>query len=206
MRLLEIHADIICPWCYIGRHRLAQAMLLLPRSPLEIRWRPFQLNPEMPPGGMDRAIYLVAKFGGFEQARQVWHAIGDAVTRDGLPLDQEAIRRTPNTMDAHRLILLAGKHGLESEVVDKLHTAYFVEGMDIGDREILVSIAEFLGIPHRLTTSYLEGADGIDEVISSDAQARKAGIRAVPFFVFNKRFAIAGAHSPETFLPLLELL
>src|SRR5690349_23254627 len=115
--IVEIYADLICPWCYIGKHRLERALRERPRLRLERRWQPFELNPDMPAGGMDRVIYLAAKFGGAERARQVYGVIEETATRDGLPIRLDRIRRTPNTLNAHRLVYYAARFGRADAVV-----------------------------------------------------------------------------------------
>ncbi len=130
---LHIFSDPICPWCYIGKTRLDRALEARPQHPLTIQWHPFQLNPEMPAGGMDRRDYLETKFGGKDGAVRAYMPVVEEAAASGLEIDFEAIKRTPNTLDAHRLIHWAGIEGRQTAAVSRLFRAYFNEGLDIGD-------------------------------------------------------------------------
>src|SRR5690242_3257954 len=125
--LVEIYSDLICPWCYIGKHRLDRALAERARLPLERRWQPYELNPDMPSAGIDRTSYLAAKFGGIERARQVYAVIEETAARDGLPIRLDRIRRTPSTLAAHRLVRFASRFGLGDRMTELLFQAYFVE-------------------------------------------------------------------------------
>lgn len=203
--LVETFADLICPWCYIGRHRLTQALKARPRLRVELRWQPFQLSPDMPPSGMERQAYLAAKFGGSERARQVYRIVEETAERDGLTLNVSRIRRTPNSLNSHRLIRLAERYGLGDAMVGALFQAYFVNGLDIGDRDTLVATAVMVGLPPDETASFLDSDEEVENVLSTDALARQLGLQAVPCYVFNRRYALAGAQEAVSFLPLLDL-
>jgi len=203
--LIEVYADVVCPWCYIGRGRLRRALAERPEVRAEPLWRPFQLNPEMPPGGLDRGLYLAAKFGGPDRARQVYGAIAEAAARDGLPLALERIRRTPSTLDAHRLVLFAAARGRQEEMVDVLYRAYFVLGLDVGDRDVLAGCASAAGLDGDEAAAHLASDEDADAVRTSDLRARQLGIQAVPFHIFDRRYAVAGAQEPGAFSPLLDL-
>ena len=144
--LIETFADLTCPWCYIGKRRLARALEQRPGLHADILWQPFQLNPDMPTGGMARADYLAAKFGGAERARQIHRVVEETAERDGLPLALDRIRRTPNSFDAHRLIRIAGRRGSGNAMADALFTAYFRDGVDIGDHDALNATAADFGL------------------------------------------------------------
>jgi predicted DsbA family dithiol-disulfide isomerase len=203
---LDIYQDLICPWCYIGKHRLQRALAERPRLTLQIEWMPFQLNPTMPRGGMDRRVYLASKFGGAERARHAYSIIAETAARDGLVLDLERIRRTPNTLDAHRLVRFAMACGISAmDAVERLFRAYFGEALDIGDRGLLAELAEDLGCDRAAARAYLESEEGAREVAAADAVARQAGIQAVPCFVFDRRYAVSGAQEPMAFHPLFDL-
>ncbi len=203
--LIETYADLVCPWCFIGRRRLGRALALRPRARPEIRWRPFQLNPEMPRNGMDRQQYLAAKFGGPERARQVYRVVEDTALRDGLTLNLDRIRRTPNSFDAHRLVRWAERAGLSDALADALMAAFFVDGEDIGDWSVLAGAAERLGFDGDEAWAMLRTDAEAAAVRSSDALARQMGLQAVPCYVFERRYALAGAQEPQSFLPLLDL-
>ncbi len=203
--LIEVFADVVCPWCYIGKHRLERALEERRLRDVTIKWLPFQLNPDMIASGMERSAYLTLKFGSRERALQVSSMLEQTAERDGLPLDLDAIQRTPNTVDAHRMIRLAARHNVEAGMVNALFEAYFVLGLDISDHEILAELAAELGINEQDALGYLAGHDDAAAVRNSDIRARRLGIHAVPCFIIDQRYALAGAHDPETFSPLFDL-
>ena len=193
---LDILSDPICPWCYIGKAHLDSA-LSDAGNPFEIVWHPFQLNPDMPRGGMDRRAYLEAKFGGRERAAAVYARIDEAALEAGLSIDWAAIERTPNTLDAHRLILWSAVEGRQDAVANALFRAYFVEGRDIGDAGVLSDIAAGAGMDRDVVVRLLSGSTDNDEVVRRDAHARARGVRAVPTFVVAERHVVPGAQQPE---------
>ena len=203
--LIETFADLICPWCYIGRHRLFRALAERPRVVPEVRWQPFQLNPDMPRAGMERDAYMVAKFGGPERARQIHTVIEETAERDGLDLRMGGIKRTPNTLDAHRLIRMAGRHGVAGPMVDALFHAYFVDGLDISDIDTLAATAAGIGLDPLEIKALLLGDAEVSAVRSADTLARQLTLQAVPCYIFNRRYALSGAQEPGSFLPLLDL-
>jgi len=203
--LIETFADLICPWCYIGRHRLLRALAERPRVAPEVRWQPFQLNPDMPRQGMERDAYMAAKFGGPERARQILSVVEDTAERDGLDLRMGRIKRTPNTFDAHRLIRFAGRRGAAGPIVDALFHAYFVDGLDIGDIDTLAATAAGVGLDQAEIRALLLSDAEVANVRSADQTARQLTLQAVPCFIFNRRYALSGAQEPGSFLPLLDL-
>jgi predicted DsbA family dithiol-disulfide isomerase len=202
---IDVFFDVVCPWCYIGKHRLERALAIRPLPGLEIRWQPFQLNPEMPKPGVDRQSYMIAKFGGRERMRQINAVVAEAAAKEGLPLNQSIIRRTPNTVEAHRLIRHAGELGEADRMVDALFSAYFAQGLDVGDRATLISIAVEIGFDRKRVAGVLASELGVAEIQAADLRARQLGIQAVPCFVFDGRYAVSGAQEPSAFLPLLDL-
>ena len=200
---LDIFSDTICPWCYVGKRRLARALLLRPQPKLAIRWRAFQLNPGMPSEGMDRSRYIEAKFGGPDRARRIHDAVTAVGASEGLDFHFERIRRTPNTLASHRLLRLAARYGRQDAMLEALFTAYFVRGRDIGDHAVLVEIAESVGVA--TAAAFLAHGDGIEEAKAEDALARRQGINGVPCFIFNGRFLLSGAQEPESFFQLFDL-
>ena len=157
---LDILSDPICPWCYIGKANLDKAIQAHPDHPFTIEWHPFQLNPEMPEGGMDRRTYLETKFGGKENAVKVYGQIEDAAKAARLEIDFAAMKRTPNTIDAHRLIHWSGLEGRQTAVVASLFRAYFAEGKDIGDRGVLLDIAEAARMDRAITERLFDSEAG----------------------------------------------
>jgi predicted DsbA family dithiol-disulfide isomerase len=201
---IDIVSDAICPWCYIGKRRLEQALSLAPQPELEIGWRPFQLNPEMPVEGMDRKDYLQAKFGdsaggrGYERITAVGHEVG-------IPFAFDKIKRTPNTIMAHRLIRYAAREHLQDTMVETLFRGYFTDGQDIGQRTTLVALAEAAGLNAGKVDAYLTGSEDDDTIRAEDAFARQIGINGVPCFIIDRQYAISGAQPAQAFLEVFEL-
>lgn len=196
---IDIHSDTICPWCYIGKRRLEAALADDGETGAEIRWRPFQLNPEMPREGIGRADYLAIKFGGPEHARQAYAAVAHAAEATGLEMDLEGIRRTPNTLQSHRLLAHAARAGSQDAVVEGLFRAYFVEGRDIGDDAVLADVAGRAGLDPDDAARHLAGDAGREEVLAEDRAARAAGIHGVPHLVIDGALAVSGAQEPAVF-------
>ena len=194
---LDILSDPICPWCYIGKTNLEKALAARPDHPFVIEWHPFQLNPEMPRGGMDRATYLEAKFGGREQAVKVYARVEEAAAAVGLSIDIGAIKRTPNTVDAHRMIHWAGIEAKQSAMVDALFAAYFTQGRDIGDPEVLADLADSIGMDASVVTRLLASDADADDIRARDAHSREMGVNAVPTFIVDSQHAVPGAQPPE---------
>jgi predicted DsbA family dithiol-disulfide isomerase len=190
--VIEIASDVICPWCYIGKRRLEKALSLLDGEVKpDIRWLPFQLNPDMPSRGMARAEYRKAKFGSVERARQLDERVATEGRGEGIAFAFDRIERTPNTSAAHQLIDLAQSQGKGQQVVDALFRAYFEEARDIGDAEVLKAIAignEVSGWP---------GQANAKGVAKLEEDMRGLGISAVPTFVFERKLGVSGAHPPE---------
>ena len=203
---LDILSDPICPWCYIGKTNLDGALELRPDHPFQVHWHPFQLNPDMPSGGMGRQAYLDEKFGGRDDADQVYDRIAEAAKAAGLKLDLDGIKRTPNTIDAHRLIHWAGLEGCQDATVTHLFKAYFEECRDIGDRSELLEIAETVGLGRVMTERLLGGNADIEEVRTRDAHARKRGVGGVPTFVVADRHVVQGAQPMELWLRVMDEL
>jgi predicted DsbA family dithiol-disulfide isomerase len=193
----------------IGKHRLDCALATYkkahPDALPQIRWRVFQLNPTMPPDGMDRAAYLTTKFGGPQRAREVYRVILREGLAEGIAFSFDRIRRTPNTLAAHGLIRLAQEQGDASFLVDRLFQAYFTEGKNIGDTEVLLEIADLCGLDKETTQSYLSTRQGDESLCAEDSLARASGITGVPHFIFNEKYSLSGAVSPEVLLRALEL-
>ena len=200
MLTIDVFSDPVCPWCRIGLAYLDRALAERRAIGVALRWHPFQLNPDMPPEGIDRRAYLEAKFGGPEGAAGVYGRIAAAGAAAGVAFDFDRIARTPNTLDAHRLIRWAGSRA--SGVTDALMQAYFVAGRDIADGDVLAAIGMAHGVAdvsRRLCTD-----EDRDAVAAADAAARRAGIRAVPTFVVGGTRALEGAQTSETWLKLLD--
>lgn len=198
---IDIYSDVICPWCYVGKSRLERALKQWNGSvPVKISWRPFQLNPTMPPQGMDRRQYLEAKFGGPAAAQAIYGQVSAAGAGEGIPFAFERIARTPNTFPAHRLIWLAGRHGKQDEVVEILFRQYFLKGEDIGNVETLARGAVEAGLDQAAIETFLGSNEGMEVVQAEEAAGRRLGISGVPYFVLNGTHVLSGAQPPERFL------
>lgn len=196
---LDIVSDVICPWCYIGKQRLRQALDLLDKAiALQVRWQPYELNPSMPPGGLERSAYYTAKFGSEAGAANLIANVTANAHNDGLEMDYSRIARVPNTIAAHRLIWFAERTRSQDAVVDGLFRAYFVEGRNIEDSDVLAEIAVAAGIDADEIATLLAGEEGLDIVRDAAKRAHRSGIQGVPAFIFNDRFLFSGAQSPET--------
>lgn len=201
---LDIISDVICPWCYIGKARLDDALAASSGNPFDIAWQIFQLNPDMPPEGMDRQAYLEAKFGGKEGAARVYGAVERAAEDAGLELRFDLIRRTPNTMDAHRLIRWSRTTGNQSAVVAQLFARYFERGEDISDREILLDTAVQSGMERDLVTRLLDSGADREILAEEDAAARRMGVTGVPTFLIDGRYVLQGAQDSATWTQVIE--
>lgn len=203
--VVDIISDPVCPWCLIGKRRFERALAQRPDLEVQVGWRPFQLNPDMPREGVDRATYLEAKFGGKEKARQIYQRVSEAGASEGIDFDFNGIPRTPNTVDAHRLIRWAGSAGVQDQVVERLFQAYFIDGGDIGDRLVLLEIAERSGMDRGLVAELLESEADLELVRKEDALARQMGVQGVPCFIIDGKYVISGAQDPEVFLKAFDL-
>ncbi|MEM1234453.1 MAG: DsbA family oxidoreductase [Pseudomonadota bacterium] len=194
---LDIISDPICPWCYIGKTQLDRALAEHPDHPFTIEWHPFQLNPDMPAGGMDRAEYLERKFGGKEGAVQVYGQIARHAEDIGLEANLGGIKRTPNTVDAHRLIHWAGIEQRQGPAVDALFKAYFIETRDIGDHDVLADIADGIGMDAAVVLKLLATEEDAQMIRDRDAHSREMGITGVPTFIVAGKHAVPGAQPPD---------
>ncbi len=200
---LDIISDPICPWCYIGKTNLDKALAQVPDHPFVIEWHPFQLNPDMPAGGMDRRAYLEGKFGGKEGAVKAYAPVVEHAANSGALINFEAIKKTPNTLDAHRLIHWAGIEQRQIYVVDLLFKAYFVEGRDIGDHEVLADIADTAEMDAATVTRLLSTDSDLEDIRKRDAHSREMGVNSVPTFVVAQQHAVPGAQPPEMWVQVI---
>ena len=194
---LDIISDPICPWCYIGKAYLDRALAAHPDHPFSIEWHPYQLNPEMPAEGMDRREYLETKFGGQEGAIKVYSEIAQRAEDAGLNIDFGAIKTTPNTINAHRLIHWAGIEGRQPFVVSALFKAYFVEGRDIGSSDVLYNIAADSGMDADMVERLLDSDADIEDIRARDAHSREMGVRGVPTFIVANKSVLTGAQPAD---------
>lgn len=200
---VDFVADLACPWCFLGLVRLDRARAMRPDWPIRVRWRPFFLNPHMPPEGMDRATYVRRKFGG--NAKEVYRRIEDSGRADGVAFAFDRMPRTPNTTLAHRLILFAEEQGLADAVIRALFRALFQEGRDVGRSEVLAAVAEEAGLDRDEVSAFLSSDRFTPDVIAAHQQAERIGIHGVPVFIVDREHAITGAQPPEVLADLLDV-
>lgn len=201
---LDILSDPICPWCYIGKTYLDRALEQRPDHPFVIEWHPFQLNPDMPRGGMDRRAYLEGKFGGKDGAVKAYAPVVEHAKQAGLEIDFEAMQRTPNTLDAHRLIFWAGIEGRQTAAVSTLFRAYFTEGRDIGDHDTLADIADSIGLDASVVLRLLATEEDVQTIRDKDTAAREMGVNSVPTFIVASQHAVPGAQPTELWLKVMD--
>jgi len=193
MTRLDIFSDPVCPWCYIGNAQLDRALKANPAHDFAIEWQPFQLNPGMPREGRDRAAYLEAKFGGKTRAAQVYVRVEEAAQAAGLAIDFAAMKRMPNTLDAHRLIHWAGLEGRQAAMVAALFGAFFRDGRDIGDTATLAELAGAVGMDRAVVARLLASDADRAAIVARDAHARTRGVGAVPTYVIANQYVLSGA-------------
>lgn len=202
---IEIYSDVVCPWCFIGKRRMEAALETAGyANQAHIVWRPFQLNPTMPKSGTDRRAYLEAKFGGAEARRAMEERVAKAGEADGIVFAFDRIEQTPNTFDAHRAMWFAQQRGKQDDLAEALFHAYFTEGRDIGDRQTLVDVASENGLDGNEVRDFLASDKGAEEVRAEESAGHRLGIRGVPYFVLNGRYAISGAQPPDIFVSALQ--
>jgi len=209
---IDVISDAICPWCYIGKRQLERALDILEKHKLRftVAWHPFQLNPDMPSEGVDRQQYRVAKFGSLERSRQMDERITETAAAVGIEFHLEKLTRTPNTLNAHRLIRFAGQKGIQDDVVESLFFEYFCNGGDIGNAAVLASAGAKGGLDHEEVLAMLATDEGKREVLAGDQMARRCGIQGVPSFALQGHVlfsgAVPGEEMADTFRRAWELL
>ena len=193
---IDIVSDVVCPWCFIGKRRLESALAMAPDLDVDLRWRPFQLDSTIPPGGISRQEYVDRKFGP-ERAAGIYdrvRAVGEDV---GIPFAFEKITRSPNTLDAHRLLRWALDAGCQELLKERLLQLYFIEGADVGDHDVLANAAAACGMDREETLKRLESDEDIESVREEIDRIHKLGVNGVPFFIFGGKYALSGAQPPE---------
>jgi predicted DsbA family dithiol-disulfide isomerase len=198
---IEIYADVVCPWCYIGKRRLEKALESYPGD-VTIRYRPFQLDPSPVPHPVPTIEALAGKFGGPERARQITEHTAQTAARDGLDIDFSR-SLAANTFDAHRMVQFADQVGKSGEMVEALYEAHFVDGVDVGSHKELARLAGTIGLDEASAAEYLESGGGTEQVRAALAEARELGITAVPMFVFAGKYGVSGAQETATLLEVL---
>ena len=197
MTTLDIFSDPVCPWCYLGKANLDRALEQHPEHPFVIEWHPFQLNPDMPPEGVDKRSYLLERFGSQQQLDTIHQRFRDIAKQNGVQMDPDTPKRIPNTLNAHRVIHWAGLEGRQSFAVAALMRAYWVEGRDIGNLAVLADIAAGIGMNRAVVERLLASDADLDTITSREAHARKRGVTAVPTFLIANTYVVSGAQPPE---------
>ena len=194
---IDFISDTVCPWCFIGKRRLAKAMALRPEIAFDVRYRPYQLDPNIPPGGVDRAHYMTARFGADAKLNEAYAAIAAEGVKEGIDFDWAAITKRPNTVNSHRLIRWAEDQSVQDEVVERLFVAYFENGEDIGDIRVLADIADLCGMDGAQIADLLESDTDVATVERDDRLAHEMGVTGVPAMIFGGKIAVSGAREPE---------
>lgn len=200
---VDVVSDVVCPWCYLGKRRLELALEQAEDIEVEVRWRPFQLDPTIPDEGVDREDYFREKFGDLTRVAAIHERLKELGDGVGIRFAFERIARTPNTLDAHRLIRWASIEGAGEAVVEKLFSLFFEDGADLGDIDVLVEAAVAVGLPGDLVRRLLESDADRDEVREEIATAQRIGVTGVPCFVIDGRYAVMGAQEPEAIVAAL---
>jgi len=201
---IDVISDVVCPWCYIGKRRIENALALVPDVPVEVRWRPFFLNSWVPREGMSREDYLITKFGSVERYNSNNNRVVEAAAAAGLAYNRDLIKRQPNTLDCHRLILWAGETGQAAAVKQRLMENYFSEGRDLTQSEVLVAAAADCGLDGAHVRALLASQQDVDEVEREAQSAKEAGIEGVPCFIIGGMIALSGAQQPEYLAATIE--
>ena len=201
---IEMVSDVVCPWCFIGKRRLEKAIALKPEIPVEERFHPYFLNPWVPREGISREEYLTTKFGSPERYRSIAQRVAQAAAEEGLSYVIDGIKRQPNTLDCHRLILWAGEIGNAARMKQRLMDLYFTEGGDLTDREVLVAAAAACGLDAERVRARLATEDDVARVTREADAAKEAGIDGVPCFILGGVLAVQGAQAPEYLAQAIE--
>lgn len=197
---VDVVSDVVCPWCFIGQKRLDRALEAVPDIDVEVRWRPYQLDPTIPPEGKDRKAYMLAKFGSEERLREIHARIGPLGATEGISFDFDAIKVSPNTLDAHRVLRWAAATGGETQdrLAKRLFQLYFEEGADIGDHAVLVAAARAVGMDAAVVETLLPTDADRDAVANEVATASRMGVTGVPCFLLEGKYAVMGAQDAGT--------
>ncbi len=204
MMTIDIVSDVVCPWCYVGKKHLDAALALRPDLKVEVRYRPFQLDPTIPAGGLDRTDYMVKKFGSLERIHDAHKRLEDMGAKSGIHFAFNDIKRAVNTLDAHRLIRWAYAVGTQAAVKERLMSLYFEHGADISDRAVLLDVVEQNGMERDIIARLLDDGADIAEVQAEIRQAQELGINGVPFFILAGKYGLSGAQPVEALVAALD--
>ena len=205
---IDVISDVVCPWCFIGKRNLEQALETWrakhrDQEPM-VRWHPFQLNPQLPASGVPRKQYLENKFGGPERAKEIYARVLAAGKRAGIDFAFDAIQVQPNTINAHRMLQFAAERGKQDEMAEVIFRRYFLEGADLSNTQTLADMAQQAGLNRDEAAAYLASDANSELIKEQDRRARAIGVEGVPFFIFNQRLALSGAQPPEVIVEAME--
>ena len=203
---IDIYSDTICPWCYIGKRKLKEAIDFFPKIDFDIIWRPYQLNPNMPVKGIDRKKYLSQKFGSLENAKKIYEIINYSGKKTGIFFQFDKITKTPNSFASHKLLAMAYKKGLQDQIIESLFYSYFIEGKDIGKIEELITIGKQYDLDENQMNEYLTSNEDREELLKEEFQAKTMGIKGLPSFIINKEYVLFGAQEKSIFVELFNKL
>lgn len=195
--VIEVVSDVVCPWCFIGKRRLEKALALVGRTGADVHWKAFELNPQAPKEGLDRQAYRARKFGSAAHAKELEARVIEAGAEEGIDFRFDRVERVPNTLDAHRLIWLAGSEGSQDAVVEGLFRAYFIYGQDVGNPEVLSRIAVESGLNSAKVDELLNSGLGKRQVLDEEREAHTRGVNGVPSFFLKGIPVMSGAQKPE---------
>ncbi len=201
---IDIISDTVCPWCLIGKRKLEAALAERTDLDVDISWHPFQLHPDMPLEGADRKEFTAKKFGSPERAKALYEQVANAGRAVGLDLQFSKIKRSPNTLNSHRVIKWAQSAGCQDQVVENLFQAFFMDGKDLGDIDVLVEAAVAAGMDEVIVRDLLNSDRDLDLVAAEDARAREMGVSGVPFFIIDEKYALSGAQDSSVILQVIE--
>jgi predicted DsbA family dithiol-disulfide isomerase len=198
---IDVISDVICPWCYIGKKRLQKAIAAFDdKQQVRVTWLPFQLNPTMPKEGISRKEYRIRKFGSWERSLELDAKVVAVGETEGIHFAFDRIERTPNTVDAHRLIWLADQQGCQDALMEALFRAYFTEGRDISNRQSLIDVVAEAGLERQLAEAILNSEEGMDAIKEAEELSQRHRVDGVPFFIINNEITLTGAQQPDAFL------
>jgi predicted DsbA family dithiol-disulfide isomerase len=195
---VDVVSDVACPWCYLGKRRLERTIELVPEIDVSVRWRPYRLDPTIPPEGMDRRDYIIRKFGSLEALDEPHQRLTELGRAEGVDYHFERITRSANTINAHRLVRWAAASGEEDAIVERLFAAYFSEGLDIGTIEVLAALAGDVGLDADTVAKRLAGDEDREAVAGEIEDAYRIGVTGVPCFIIEQKYAVMGAHPAES--------
>jgi predicted DsbA family dithiol-disulfide isomerase len=195
---IDVVSDVVCPWCYLGKRRLEKALTIASEVPTVVRWRPYRLDPTIPPEGIDRKDYIIRKFGSLEAIEPAHERLTAYGKVEGIDYHFERIERSANTIDAHRLIRWAAAAGRQEAMVERLFAAEFTEGKDVGSIPVLAALAGEVGLDAEAIARRLASDEDRAEVIAEVENATRIGVTGVPCFILDGRYAVMGAHPAES--------